>query len=284
VLSIFDGLTTIRGKVAMKNLLKLTIVFAVVALAAVSFANDVTKEVVKWSQLPNMGPFGYAFSSESPKPSIAADDFVCIGGEPVVAVRWWGSYYEPTPAAHFYPNSAQWSDPTTPSDQPVEDMLLGFTITFYANVTAGTDPAMPWAHPGDVLYQKTMSIEKVSEAFYGTVTHTSGVEQNVWQYKTTLAIQPEIGFEQTENETYWLSIQALHRNQTVQWGWQETYQPGWNADMVQQGYNQFFKWDLVPNKELAFELITKDGDVPEPASILVCSLVALGLFLKKRAK
>jgi len=267
--------------VAMKNLLKLTVVLAVMALATISVAEE-NKEEVKWTQLPEMGPFGYAFSSESPKPSVAADDFVCIGGAPVVSVRWWGSYYEPVPAAHFYPNSAQWSDPTTASDVPVEAMLLGFTITFYANVAAGTDPLMPWAHPGDVLYQKTVS--NATEAFYGTVTHTSGVEQNVWEYKAILAMPPETGFEQEDGVTYWLSIQALHRNQSVQWGWQETIQPGWNADMVQQGYNQLIEWDLVPNKELAFELLTKDGDIPEPASIFAFSIMALGLFLKKRAR
>jgi len=285
VSSIFDGLTTIRGKVAMKNLLKLTVVLAVMALATFSYATE-KQEEVKWTQLPNMGPFGYAFSSETAKPSEAADDFVCIGGAPVVSVRWWGSYYEPVPAAHFYPNSAQWNDPTTASDVPVENMLLGFTITFYTNVAAGTDPFMPWAHPGDIVYQKTVPIVDVAEAFYGTVTHTSGVEQNVWQYKAILAMPPETSFEQEDGVTYWLSIQALHRNQSIQWGWQEAIQPGWNADMVQKGYslNELIDWDLVPNKELAFELLTKDGDIPEPASMFAFSIMALGLFLKKRAR
>jgi hypothetical protein len=280
---IFDGLTTIRGKVAMKNLLKLTVVLAVMALATFSYATE-KQEVVKWSQLPEMGPFGYAFSSESPKPSISADDFICDGGEPVVSVRWWGSYYEPVPAAHFYPNSAQWNDPTTPSDVPVDGMLQGFTITFYADIAAGTDPSVPWAHPGTVLYQKTVSIEDAKEEFYGTVAHTGGIEQNVWQYKAILAMPPETGFEQDDGVTYWLSIVALHRNQSIQWGWQEAIQPGWNADMVQQGYNQLINWDLVPNKQLAFELLTQDGDIPEPASIFAISIALLGFVMQRKAR
>ena len=260
----------------MKNLIKLTVFLAVIAFATLAFS---AIEEVKWTQLPNMGPFGYAFSSESSKPSLAADDFECIGGDPVVAVRWWGSYYEPVPAAHFYPNSAQWNDPTTPADVP-EPMLIGFNISFYANVAAGTDPLVPWAHPGEQIYIASLGMDEVSEFLYGTVTHTSGVEQNVWQYYVAL---PDLGFEQEEGLTYWISIQALHRDQEVQWGWQEALQPGWNADMVQQGYNESFTWDLVPNKELAFQLITQEGDIPEPASIFAFSVVMLGFFLRKRA-
>lgn len=262
----------------MKNLLKLTIFLAVTALTTFAFSAE---EVVKWTQMPNLGPFGYAFSSESLKPSRSADDFECIGGEPVVAVRWWGSYYEPVPSAHFYPNSAGWNDPTTASDVPVADMLIGFDIRFYENITAGTDPLTPWAHPGTELYQTVVPIISVSEVFFGTVTHVNGVEQNVWKYYASL---PDTGFEQEEGVTYWISIQALHRDETVQWGWQEANQPGWNADMVQNGYNQLFTWDLVANKELAFQLITHEGDIPEPASIFAISVVLLGFFMRKKVK
>jgi hypothetical protein len=265
----------------MKNLLRLSLILAVTFFTA--YITYAAEEVVKWEQLPNLGPFGYAFSSETAKPSIAADDFECIGGEPVVAVRWWGSFYEPVPAAHFYPNSAQWNDPTTPSDIP-EAMLIGFNVSFYKSVTAGTDPFMPWAHPGDLIYNSVIGMADLTQSLYGTVTHTSGVEQNVWEYYASL---PETGFEQEEGLTYWISIQAVHRDQEVQWGWQEALQPGWNADMVQQGYSpypQLIVWDLVPNKELAFQLITQEGDIPEPASMLLLAFGVFGLFLRKRVR
>lgn len=265
----------------MKNMMKVSLLIALTAFLSFSaFANGEIEEVVKWSQLPEMGPFGYAFSSETMVPSLAADDFECIGGDPVVAVRWWGSFYQPTPAANPYPNSAQWYDPTTPTDVP-EPILIGFTIRFYTNVPAGSDPMMPWAHPGDMIYIQSIGMDEIAQTLYGTVTHTTGVEQNVWEYYVSL---PETGFEQEEGVTYWISIQAMHRSQEVQWGWQECKQPGWNADMVQNGYNQYFEWNLIPNKELAFELITQEYDIPEPASILAMSIAVLGIFLRKRAR
>lgn len=266
----------------VKKYLRFVIAFTAITLTSLSVM--ATDEVVKWSQLPNMGPFGYAFSSESAKPSISADDFLCEGGDPVVAVRWWGSFYQPIPAAHFYPNSDNWQDPTAPTDVP-DDMLTGFTISFYDYVDPSVDPMMPWGHPGNVLYQKTIPIADISQILYGTVVHTGGKEQNVWEYYATLAVGSELGFEQQEGTAYWISIQALHNDEFVQWGWQEAdYMEGWNANAVQGGYSTLFIWNLVPNKDLAFQLITVEGEIPEPASIFAFSLAALGFILRKRTR
>jgi hypothetical protein len=269
-------------RLAKTKLFKLTIFLAVTAFVAISAS--ATDEIVKWSQMPNMGPFGYSFSSESAKPSRIADDFLCEDGKPVVAVRWWGSYYQPHPAVHFYPNSDNWPDPTTPTDTPIA-MLTGFDITIYAEVAPGVDPLMPWGHPGNPLYQKSILMSDISETLYGTAIHTGGVEQNVWEYYATLAISPDIGFEQEEGTTYWISIQALHQDPAVQWGWQEAdYYSGWGSNGVQSGYSEIFPWNLVPNKDFAFQLITVEGDIPEPASLFAFSLMLLGLVLRKRAR
>jgi len=264
----------------MMKPLKLTIFLAMTAFAVSSVM--ATEEVVKWSQMPNMGTFGYAFSSESAKPSQVADDFLCVNGAPVVAVRWWGSFYQPIPAAHFYPNSDNWQDPTTPTDVPYPS-LAGFNISFYADIPSGIDPLMPWSHPANALYQKTISMQSITQTLYGTVTHLGGREQNVWEYYATLAVPPEIGFDQTKDVIYWVSIQAIHQDPTVQWGWQEAdLYEGWNDNAVQNGYSEVFPWNLVPNKDMAFELITVEGYIPEPASIFAFSLAMLGLFLRKR--
>jgi hypothetical protein len=263
----------------MMNPLKLTIFLAVTAFAVCS---AMATEEVKWNQLPNLGPYGYSFSSESAKPSRVADDFLCVNGAPVVAVRWWGSFYQPVDVAHFYPNSDNWLDPTTPTDVP-DDMLIGFNITFFTDIAAGTDPLTPWGHPGNVLYQKNILIQDISQTLYGTVTHTGGREQNVWEYYASLAVSPEIGFEQAEGNTYWLSVQAIHGDPEVQWGWQEAdLYEGWNANAVQNGYSDIFPWNLIPNKDAAFELVTVQGDIPEPASLFALSLAVLGIFLRKR--
>jgi len=267
------------------KLLKLTIFIAVATFTALSAtAGTVVEEVAKWSQMPNMGQFGYAFSSETAKPSKVADDFLCVDGAPVVAVRWWGSFYQPFAPAHFYPNSDNWQDPTTPTDVPYP-MLVGFNISFYTDIPAGTDPLMPWSHPGNALYEKDISMQSISQKLYGTVTHIGGIEQNVWQYYATLAVPPEIGFEQSEGTIYWVSIQAIHQDPAVQWGWQEAdYLEGWNDNAVQNGYSEVFPWNLIPNKDTAFELITVEGDIPEPASIFAFSVLLLGLILRKKAR
>ncbi len=225
-----------------------------------------------------MGPYGYAFSSETAKPSETADDFLCEGGADIGAVRWWGTYYEPAPAVHFYSNSAKWNDPTIPNIPA--GIIGGFTVRIYSNIAAGTDPGINWARPGIVEHQEYFTFNDVGEMLYGTITRTgtSAVQQNVWEYY----IEFEDPFEQIEGTTYWLSIQADHDDNSIQWGWQETDRDlyGWNAHAVQSGYSSVYDWALITNKEMAFELIP----VPEPVSIFGIALTLLGLYLRKRGK
>ena len=49
-------------------------------------------DLVKWSQMPEMGAYGYDFSSETTVPSMVADDFLCSSPLAVVDLHWWGSY------------------------------------------------------------------------------------------------------------------------------------------------------------------------------------------------
>jgi hypothetical protein len=255
-------------------------------LCVVTFARaDEVLNPVKWSQLPEMGPYGYNFSSETSVPSMAADDFLCWNEFPVVDVHWWGSYY--APALWPYPNSDNHVDPTIPTGTP-PGILAGFRIEFYTDVPAGVDPLMPWSHPGLLLYDEFIPIDLVSEAYYGTVTHLGGILENVWQYNVDLPVpffqdpglepQDVDGDGVLDGTVYWLKIQAVHSDQQIQWGWHQA-ETLWHDNAVQQWPPNptLPEWNALADTDLAFELTI----IPEPSLLLVVGFGAL-LVLRRR--
>jgi hypothetical protein len=214
---------------------------------------------VKWSQMPRMDAYGYDFSSETTVPSLVADDFLCENGLDVIDVHWWGSYYVPSQASWPYYTSNNWPDPTVADDKP-PGILQGFNIEFYADIPAGVDPEMPWSHPGTLLYEERLPMSSVAEVLYGTVVHIGGIEENVWQYNVDLPIP----FVQEAGDIYWLKVQAVHEDPVIQWGWHEA-ETLWHDNAVQMGYGRPGMWEIVANKDMAFELSV----VPEPVTMLV---------------
>jgi hypothetical protein len=139
--------------------------------------------VVKWEQLPDFA--GSAVSSEWCDDigliTDLADDFYCEDGDPVVALEWWSTYYNCTPA------------PPTPIDF--------FIIRFYAD----TGNCLP----GIVLYD---------EAIYAWTEEYSvgGDQYSQFHYTADLPVP----FLQEAGNTYWIQIQAFHiRTDYCQWGW-----------------------------------------------------------------
>jgi hypothetical protein len=247
----------------------------------------------KWSQLPNMGPWGYDFSSETGAEgvisSMAADDFLCTNDLPVVDVHWWGSYYVSN-VLWPYPHSDNFNDPTTDVDQP-PGILTGFNIEFYADIPALEDPYMPWSHPGELLYEMFIPITAVQEVLYGTVVHIGGVEENVWQYNVDLPRpffqDPEADPQDLDGDgvmdgtVYWLKIQAVHDSRTIQWGWHES-EALWHDNSVQHWPRNEYApyWDILSDKDMAFELTF----IPEPSLLLVFGFGALALLRRSRAR
>jgi len=258
----------------------LTLVFALSARA------DDPVDLVKWSQMPEMGPYGYDFSSSTDIPSMVADDFLCSDPLAIIDLHWWGSYYVPGPIWP-YPNSDNLPDPTIATGAPPQ-ILQGFNVEFYTDVPAGLDPLMPWSHPGQLLYEEFVPITAVFENLYGTVTHIGGVQENVWQYNCRLPTpffqDPTSdptdvdGDGKPDGTVYWLKIQAVTTADLIQWGWHEA-NALWHDNAVQwwpPNPNAPF-WNLLPNKDMAFELTV----IPEPGVFL---LAGLGLLarLKRR--
>jgi hypothetical protein len=235
--------------------------------------------VVKWSQLPRMDQYGFDFSSETQVPSAVADDWQCNDERDVIAIRWWGSYWFSMDKAgnsyYPYPNSDHWGNPVNVPPGTV----TGFIISIYNDIPAGAgDPY--WSHPGNQLYEATLSMGQVTETVYGNIDHQDGVIgdpndiiETVFQYKANLP-QP---FQQEIGTVYWLSIVAIDPDgNPIQWGWHES-EVLIMDNAVQSGYSTI-PWDLIPSKDMAFELQV----VPLPNTLLLVVTGLIGILGMRR--
>ena len=244
-------------------------------------------DLVKWSQMPEMGVYGYDFSSETTVSSMVADDFLCSSQLAVTDLHWWGSYYQPGPLWPF-PHSDNLPDPTLTTGQS-PGILTGFNVEFYTDIPVAADPLMPWSHPGTLLYQEFIGISQVTEAFYGTVTHIGGIEENVWQYNVDLTVPfaqdpgsdpVDVDGDGGDDGTiYWLRLQAVHASTLIQWGWHEA-DSLWQDNAVQNWppYTSAPYWNILPNKDMAFELTV----IPEPSLVLLGAFALVSLARRKR--
>jgi len=121
-------------------------------------------------------------ASDYPFYAEAADDFVCADGGAIVAVEWWGAYWNPGAPPH----------------------ADGFVVRVYENDAGARFPV-----PGDVVFEQTCL----------TYTEELLADQS-WWYRYYCELEPAFGPE--EGVTYWLSVQALYPwYEGGQWGWGE---------------------------------------------------------------
>ena len=247
------------------------------------------------SQLPELGPRGFDYSSDRFLPgtgndeSLVADDFVCTVADPITDLHWWGSYWQ---APYVTPASDYWTDPSLAGGAPVlPATVTGFIITIYDHVPVANDPLttpMPFAHPGNPLYVAALPIADVAISPAGVIDRTGdGITGNVgdeavWRYDVDLAVP----FNQTAATTYWLSIQAVTDNTDVQWGWHSADTlTGFNATQGGPaglwGAPYANPWILMVDKDMAFEVT-----MPEPltAGLLGAGLAALLATTKNRKR
>ena len=102
-------------------------------------------------------------------PARVADDFL-YDGIPLIAIRWWGSYYDTTyddKSYYPYPNSDNWGDP---ANNPPPEIVYAFNLNFYIDVPV-RQGIPPWSHPGaqEEVFKLPLDGVQVTETFYGTI-------------------------------------------------------------------------------------------------------------------
>jgi hypothetical protein len=272
----------------MKRIGRLSLSAALVVLVA---ATATHANQIMWSQLPDMTPTGFDYSSQHVLPgtadgaTVVADDFVCNDPRPIETLNWWGSFWQGPYAGTF---SNYWDDPSfAGGGAPVEPPILtGFTVTFYSAIPIGVDPAMPHGHPGGVVHSEFIAIAAVTSSLEGVIDRTGDAvignsgDEAVWQYQASFAVPVQLA----PGSPYWISIQAETAvGHPIQWGWHNADSlTGNNA--VQGGPSNAWgpaydtEWLLLPDLDMAFEY---EVVVPEPFTLGLMG-VGLGMMLVRR--
>jgi len=244
-----------------------------VGLASGVFAKmdyDDSKWVKKWAQPPDM-LCGFDYSSQTRVPSIVADDFLCLDGLPITDIHWWGSYWSNVDNTGkllgdiYYEDSRGFAPPGG---------IEAFLLKIWSDVPKTTDPKS-FSHPGQLLWQYVTT--DFNESFYGNVPGKA----DVYQYFMLLPEQEQ--FRQEKGTIYWLSIEAVLKDCTKQWGWHESSKH-WNDLAVQDfmGSGWYTLGQQCCPVDMAFEITT----VPEPFSMLLAAsgLGMVGAYFKSRRK
>jgi hypothetical protein len=227
---------------------------AVMAVCVTTAFADFIPLPVKWSQPIQYDAAGDIIGrdrlSNDTLGKVMADDFVCTNADPIVAVRWWGSYIGEGPNSGAIPR---------PNTGPG---VIPFDISFHLS-TIMSQPGVthPFSIPTNLL---SLQLVLAQEAFVG-------VDQSgdyVYRYDAYLP-QPFLQQGTTANPIeYFIDID---QPSFELWGWHET--PLINLDFPATAPTHYGIWANDPPHDLAFELMT---GIPEPG---VMTLTGLGLLL-----
>jgi hypothetical protein len=227
-----------------------------------------------------------------------ADDWLCTESGPVTGIHFWGSYL---------------GDQQLMTSLDPNDSL--FSLVIYEDIPATpTSFSMPGQPLWDTYVQPSSArlYATADEDFYDPNTdEIIGSDTEVWQFN--FDIRPDMAFQQTEGEIYWLGIHHtydvdgngvvdgsdfLHLNSVkpVGFGW-KTSQDHFNDDGVWTDVSTAFTipGHVVPGAETPWsELIYPSAHpfggqsidlafviVPEPAGSLLLLMVA-GLLYRRR--
>jgi hypothetical protein len=226
----------------------------VLLFAAGSAWADFINLPVKWSQVP-WDKNGSDWLSDHRSGQVIADDFLCYTPEPIVAVRWWGSYKHDT--------------------EPRKPGRTGpFDISFHNSL--GLHPG---SLPGPLI---TMYTVNAQEVFVGL--DNSG--EPVYRYDAYLtnaagALEPFDQWRYSHDQQYNMGelFIGICKPTLQNWGWHEVALPHPILDFAAAALGHNDPWDRAGcGTDMAFELMV----IPEPATVCLLGLGALSLLRRRK--
>ena len=234
----------------MKRLGLIMLALAMVLWVAGPATAEYINLPVKWSQTP-WDPDGIAWPSDHTATRMA-DDFMCDSPDPIVAVRWWGSYI---------------------GEQNLrEDGHTGpFDISFHFSV-----PGQPEPHPHSLPAQQIgLFTVNAQEVYEGQDTRGAFVYRydaylqepfDQWLYSQ----DPDNGII----GELWIDIS---KPTGELWGWRGVMEPHPILDFAAMRYPAGGDWWSLPT-DMAFELMT----VPIPGAVWLLGSGLIGLVAVRR--
>lgn len=154
----------------------------------------------KWRQAANDNPppgiTGWPETSMHTDGPIMLDDWQSAGGEPVIGIRWWGSF-------------ADWSDMRLPETAPASFHVGIWTDDFYSNV------------PGSLIWSKVST--DWSWVYAGALQDPKGPASGDACFEFVQTLSQDEWFQPTleAGTRYWISIAAMYdtHNPDYAWGW-----------------------------------------------------------------
>jgi hypothetical protein len=180
------------------------------------------------------------------------------------------------------------------------------SVAIHANVPAGQDPALPFAHPGDMLWHRTVD----TATYGGVVMQPWGTGVQGWYDPST--VSPPLPADHTETwqvnvplnpadwflrsgsagqpVVYWLSL-GIYASTFESFGWR-TSSSHWNAPAVQglwfgpQHGPPHWLQDLgtppFAREGLDMAFVLTGAPVPEPATAVLFALGLSALWRRRR--
>lgn len=182
-----------------------------VLLALLLAAPAAAQTYVKWNQPPdpaNPDNLYLGWNENSnwwDEGQTAADDWVCTTADPVVMIRWWGSY-------------SGWRSAAEPPDPPSH-----FHILFWTDVPADPNVAGSFSHPGQVVHEILCYNYQSKFVGWEFDPRVVGSLKACFQFEQYLTPEEYFYQDPSGSETvYWISISACWNAMPPprSWGWE----------------------------------------------------------------